>query len=212
MPVPSKIKHNESIQVRFYNNTNSICNRLNSTLNSTVTYNLYEKLSPYYAEYLSADDINNEIKFLNNSLLGKDYNVCKLQTDPVLPYIGYEVIENKEIALKYCTIFSNKCIGIRSIDKNNVYWKLISNISMDNQNYDLVKDDTNTYISDNLNIQIENFDISNYPKIIPDPPFFVWTDNLAIKFIIAILIGSIIIYYYYYVKKLDQFSLFSQEN
>ena len=198
--LPSKIEKNESIDIRFYNNVNSICLRNNSTLNSKMTYNLYKNLKPYNADFLSMDNINNEIKFLNNTILGKDYDICKIQNQPIIPKVGSELIEGLDNALRYCTIFKERCIGITSIN-NNIHWKLISNIDTHNKNYDLIKSDSNTYISDNYNFQIENFDPLNNPKIISDPTFFIWNDKLAIVSVILIIIISIIIYNLYYRHK-----------
>lgn len=195
--LPSKIEKNESIDIRFYNNINSICQRNNSTLNSSITYNLYKNLKPYNAEYISMDDINNQIKFLNNSILGKDYNNCKLQNETIIPKVGSDLIEGLDNALKYCTVFKEICIGITSVDKNNIYWKLISKINNHIDNFDLIKSDTNTYLSDKYNYQIENFNPLDYPKIIPDPTFFAWNDNLAIFSVIIIVIISMIVYNIY---------------
>jgi len=200
--LPSKIEKNESIDIRFYNNINSICERNNSTLNSSITYNLYKNLKPYKAEYISMDDINNQIKFLNNTILGKDYNNCKLQNETIIPKIGSDRIEGLDNALKYCTVFKQMCIGITSIDKNNIYWKLISNINSDSDNFDLIKSDTNTYVSDKYNYQTENFNSQNYSKIISDSTILVYTDNFGIIIVIGIIIILIIIYIIYYRRKL----------
>ena len=101
------------------------------------------------------------------------------------------IIENKAIAVNNSDSISFY------IDKNNIYWKLISNISNHNENYDLIKSDTNTYISDVYNLQIENFNPQNYPTLISNPTFFVWTDKLAIISVIIIVIISMIIYNIY---------------
>jgi hypothetical protein len=197
-----------SIPIQFRNNDNSICNRLNSTIKSSLRYISYEKLKPVNATYLVKNDINDQIKFLTDSIISKDYITCKLSHNPILPYVGSDIIENMDTALQYCTLFKNKCIGITSVDKNNIYWKLINTISMDNNSYNLVKDDTNTYITDTLNLQTENFDPLNNLVIVEDPTSFVWTDKLAIEVILGSLVVSVIIYYAYYVRKFGKFSLF----
>lgn len=202
------IKSSVSIPIQYRSNMNSVCKRVNSTLNSSLTYTYYENLRPVNATYLLKDDINDQITYLTNSLIGKDYNTCKLTNDPVLPHVGSNNIENMNTALQYCTLFKNTCIGITSVDINNIYWKLISNISMDNNNYNLIRDQSNTYITDTLNLQTENFDPLNNLTLVDNPTSFVWTDELAIIAVSTIFIVSIIIYYAYYVHTFKKFNLF----
>jgi hypothetical protein len=198
-----------SIPIQFRGNVNTVCNRVNSTVNSSLTYTFYEKLRPTNATYLAKNDINDQIKILTNSIIGKDYITCELSSNPILPYVSSYIIENMNTALQYCTLFKNKCIGITSVDKNNIYWKLISTIGVDNNNYNLIKDDTNTYVTDTLNLQTEYFNPLNNLVIVRDPTFFVWTDELAIIVTLASIGISVIIYCYYrHINKLGEFSLF----
>ena len=208
--LPNEIIQNENIPINFFSNRNSICIRNSSVLNASSTYKLYENLTPANAVYLSIDDINNGIKFINNSILGSDYKTCTILNNTILPLVGNSSIVNLYNALKYCSLLKDKCIGITSLDANNIYWNLISSISMNENSNNLIKDYKNTYLQNTINLNIEKFDEDELPTIVPISPYFTWTDDLMIVSVISICVIACIIYYYYYKKKFGKFS-FSDE-
>jgi hypothetical protein len=203
--LPTEIIQNENIPIKFFSNQNSLCIRNSSVLNASSNYKLYKNLTPANAVYLSMDDINNGIKFINNSILGSDYNTCTILNNTILPLVGNNAIINLHNALKYCSLLKHKCIGITSIDANNIYWNLISSISMNENNNNLIKGYKNTYLQNVINLNIEKFD-DKLPSIVPISPYFLWSDDLMIKVIIIIIIAACVIYYYYYKKKFGKFS------
>jgi len=191
-----RINQIENIPIRFHSTNNGLCTHNNTTLNSSVSYNLYLNQKPANPRYLSKNDINNNINFLNASIIGNDFNTCKLENNTILPLVGDDAILNINTALQYCAIFKDKCIGITSIDGNNIYWNLISKLELDSNNFNLVKNYRNTYIQDKININKEDFD--NLNLTILNTSYINWTDQTAIIAVILILLVSVIIYYYYY--------------
>jgi len=183
--------------IRFHSSKTGLCTHRETTLNASLSYNLHANKKPAKPTYLSKDDINNAITFLNATLLGKDYNSCILENDTVLPLVGSEDILNINNALQYCTIFKDKCIGITSVDNNNIYWNLISKLDLDSNNFNLVNDNRNTYIIDNININQENFDVNSIFSSSSNSSFN-WTDLTASITVIGIIVLSVLIYYYYY--------------
>jgi hypothetical protein len=208
--LPTEIIQNENIPINFFSNSGSICTRNKSVLNASSTYKLYKNLTPANAVYLNLDDINNGIKFINNNVLGADYKTCTILNNTILPLVGNSSLINLYNALKYCSLLKDKCIGITSLDANNIYWNLISSMSMDENNNNLIIDYKNTYLQDTINLSIEKFEEDKLPSIVPISPYFIWTDGLMIKTVIIICIIACVIYYYYYKKKFGKFS-FSNE-
>jgi hypothetical protein len=203
--LPTEIIQNENIPITFFSNIDSICIRNSSVLNASSTYKLYENLTPANAVYLTTDDINNGIKFINNTILGSDYKTCTILNNTILPLVGNNSLVNLNNALKYCSLLKNKCIGITSVDANNIYWNLISSISMNENNNNLIRGYKNTYLQNTINLNIEKFD-DNLPNIVPISHHFTWTDDLMIKAIIIIIVSACLIYYYYYKKNFGKFS------
>lgn len=193
--LPTKVIQNENIPIQFFSNRNSLCIRNNSVLNASSTYKLYENLTPANAIYLSADDINNGIKYVNNSILGPDYKSCTILNNTILPLVGNNSIVNLYNALKYCSILKDKCIGITSLDANNIYWNLISSMRLNKNNNNLIKDYKNTYLQNTINLNIEKFDDNKLSSIVSISSYSIW------KVIIVIIIITFVIYYYNYKKK-----------
>jgi hypothetical protein len=192
--LPKKIDQNENISIKFSSYPGTLCAHKDTVLNTNSIYNLYENLSPANPTYLSVDDINNSIKFLNNSLIGSDFKSCKLTYDTILPLVGNNAIVNLHTAVKYCTILKDKCMGVTSIDGLNVYWNLISSLDMNNKNYNLIKDFKTTYLQDGYDLYIEKFDQFNQSSL-------NCTDELMIVFIVGILI-CVFLTFNFYIKKL----------
>jgi hypothetical protein len=205
--LPNKIIQNENIPINFFSNNEAICIRNSSVLNASSTYNLYQNLTPANPVYLSVDDINNGIKFINNSILGSDYKSCSILNNTILPLVGDSSLVNLYNALKYCSILKDKCIGITSVDANNIYWNLISSISMNENNNNLIKGYKNTYLQNSVNLNIEKF--NQLPSIVPISPYFIWTDDLMIAMVITICAVACAIYIQFYKQKFGKFSLFN---
>jgi hypothetical protein len=188
--LPTEVIQNENIPIKFFSNPNSLCIRNSSVLNASSTYKLYENLTPANAIYLSVDDINNGIKFINYSIIDADYKSCKILNDSVLPLVDNSSLINLYNALKYCSILKDKCIGITSLDANNIYWNLISSMKMNKNNNNLIKDYKNTYLRNTIHSNIEKFDDNKLSSIVSI------SSKLIIKIVIIIIIITCIIYYY----------------
>jgi len=193
--LPTEVIQNENIPIKFFSNRNSLCIRNSSVLNASSTYKLYKNLTPANAIYLSIDDINNGIKFINNSIIGRDYKSCSILNDTILPLVDSSSLINLYNALKYCSILKDKCIGITSLDENNIYWNLISSMKMNKNNNNLIKDYKNTYLQNTIHSNIEKFDNSKLSSIVSISSYFIW------KVVIIIIIITCVIYYYNYKKK-----------
>ena len=207
--LPNKKVCNYNYPIKLINNNNSICNQLDSTLVLNETYILYPNLIPSNYTILNKDLINQYISIKNNNLLN---TTCKFnnENNSILKKVNKNNFDTLDDATKYCVLLKDNCVGMFS-NHNNTDWTLISNLNLNNNNYNLIKDNNaNTYIKNNLNLNTENLEntpISSTPSstfsstpissaLIPsDHVTYYWTTYNMIKISLSIIVSANILFF-----------------